>query len=49
MQAYKNELKTFPHPRSLIAIKAIAQKWGSTVGFKAAEAFETIRILKYCL
>lgn len=43
LQAYKNEIKTFPHPRSVQAIDVIARKWGTVSGFKAAEAFYLIR------
>jgi len=46
MKAYKNEIKKFPHPRSTQNLKATAQKWGSVVGMKAAEAFEIIRKLE---
>jgi LmbE family N-acetylglucosaminyl deacetylase len=40
---YKNELRDFPHPRSVKAITSNAERWGSLSGFKAAEAFEIIR------
>ena len=40
---YKNELRSFPHPRSAKTITNIAERWGSLSGFKAAEAFEIIR------
>jgi len=40
---YKNELRDFPHPRSVKTITSIAERWGSLSGFKAAEAFEIIR------
>jgi LmbE family N-acetylglucosaminyl deacetylase len=46
LQAYKNEIEKFPHPRSSEALKAISQKWGSVSGFKNAEAFTLIRELK---
>ena len=46
LKAYKNELKQFPHPRSLQAINAISKKWGSVSGFKNAEAFYTVRKLQ---
>lgn len=45
MEKYKSELCEFPHPRSLEMLKAIAQKWGGTVGKRAVEAFEVIRIV----
>jgi N-acetylglucosamine malate deacetylase 1 len=43
MSCYKTELKKYPHPRSLKAIVALAQKRGAESGFKAAEAFMLIR------
>lgn len=42
MQHYKNEVRKFPHPRSTRAIEALAVRWGSIYGMKAAEAFEII-------
>ena len=43
MQAYKNEIRDFPHPRSVENIKNSAHKWGIISGFHTAEAFELIR------
>lgn len=43
LSEYKNELRDFPHPRSVKTITSIAERWGSLSGFKAAEAFEIIR------
>ena len=43
MKAYKNEIREFPHPRSVENIKNSARKWGTVSGFYAAEAFEVIR------
>lgn len=43
MSMFENELRTFPHPRSLENLKMIAGRWGSVSGTKAAEAFEIIR------
>lgn len=45
MECYKTELKKYPHPRSLEIIKALAQKRGSEVGIKYAEAFQLIRLI----
>jgi len=45
IKAYKNELREFPHPRSVIAIEANARKWGSVSGFSFAEAFSLVRSL----
>jgi LmbE family N-acetylglucosaminyl deacetylase len=46
IKSYKNELMEFPHPRSIDALDAIAKRWGSVSGFKYAEAFRVVRILK---
>lgn len=43
MALIKSQLKSFPHPRSLPAIQALAEYRGATVGFAAAEAFTVIR------
>lgn len=43
MKAYKSELRKYPHPRSLEAIKALTMKRGNEVGVKYAEAFKLIR------
>ena len=42
MEMYATESRVFPHPRSPETLAAIARKWGSTVGFEAAEAFQQI-------
>lgn len=39
LRAYEEELRPFPHPRSLNAVGALAQWRGATVGVQAAEAF----------
>jgi LmbE family N-acetylglucosaminyl deacetylase len=39
LNAYATELRDFPHPRSVTAVRALAQWRGSTVGLMAAEAF----------
>lgn len=46
MSIYKNELKDYPHPRSLAAMKIQAEMWGIRTGLQAAEAFVTIRNLQ---
>jgi LmbE family N-acetylglucosaminyl deacetylase len=46
MKYFKSQLRDFPSPRSLKAIEALATIRGSTVGFKYAEAFMTIRIIE---
>jgi len=39
LEVYSNEMRPFPHPRSLQAVEALAQWRGATVGVAAAEAF----------
>jgi N-acetylglucosamine malate deacetylase 1 len=39
LDAYGEELRPFPHPRSIKAVSALAQWRGATVGVEAAEAF----------
>jgi LmbE family N-acetylglucosaminyl deacetylase len=46
MQIYESEVQLFPHPRSINALKSLAQIRGSTVGLSSAEAFELIRAIK---
>jgi len=46
MRRYDSEARVFPHPRSTEALTAIAQRWGSVVGRKAAEAFEAVRLIR---
>ena len=43
LQAYKNELREYPHSRSLPAIKNLAKIRGNQVGLLMAEAFQVIR------
>ena len=43
MEAYKSELRDFPHPRSVEALEALAIKRGSEIGVKYAESFYLIR------
>lgn len=43
MVCYRSELRSFPHPRSLEAIRHLAAQRGSTAGLKAAEAFMLLR------
>ena len=43
MTVYDSELGEFPFPRSLRAIRALAEYRGSSAGFIAAEAFELLR------
>jgi LmbE family N-acetylglucosaminyl deacetylase len=41
--AYTTELRSFPHPRSLEALRNRAVYWGSVIGVAAAEPFVLIR------
>lgn len=45
MRCYRTQLKEFPNPRSLEAIEALAKLRGSTVGYRYAECFMTVRNL----
>ncbi len=45
LEAYKSELRKFPHPRSKEAVKNVPRRWGSVSGIGYAEAFEVIRII----
>ncbi len=44
LKEYESELRDFPHPRSLKAVELNAKYWGVKMGFKAAEAFKTVRV-----
>jgi LmbE family N-acetylglucosaminyl deacetylase len=46
MARYESEARAYPHPRSREALEAIARRWGSVVGVKAAEAFELVRSVR---
>jgi LmbE family N-acetylglucosaminyl deacetylase len=43
LEAYAEEMRPFPHPRSLEAIDSLAAWRGASAGLKAAEAFTVIR------
>lgn len=43
LAAYQDELRSWPHPRSLHAVRSRAQTVGSEVGAGHAEAFQLIR------
>lgn len=43
MGCYRSELDTFPFPRSVEAIRALAAVRGAAAGYAAAEAFELLR------
>ena len=46
MEVYKDEIKPYPHPRSVEGLKILANYRGLETGYKNAEAFEVIRQLK---
>jgi LmbE family N-acetylglucosaminyl deacetylase len=46
LSAYASELREYPHPRSLHAVRALAQWRGATVGVRAAEAFHLGRAIR---
>jgi LmbE family N-acetylglucosaminyl deacetylase len=46
MECYRSEATKFPHPRSPEALRALATRWGATVGCQAAEAFELVRSIR---
>ena len=43
LKAYEEEMRPFPHARSIEAVRALAVWRGASVGLRAAEAFMTIR------
>lgn len=46
MEMYASEARPYPHPRSPDALRAIARRWGSAAGMRAAEAFQLVRSLR---
>ncbi len=46
MRQYKDELRPFPHPRSIESIKSLSNYRGVQSGYENAEAFQIIRIVK---
>ena len=46
MSCYEGESRQFPHPRSPEALRAIASRWGSVMGCRAAEPFELVRSIR---
>ncbi len=46
-RCYKTEKRTYPHPRSEIALRILSKRRGVEIGFKYAEAFMTLRH-KWC-
>lgn len=45
IKIYQDEIREFPHPRSLIGLEILAKYRGLEVGLKYAEAFQVIRII----
>ena len=45
LKIYQGELLEYPHPRSEIGVRVLAQYRGMEVGFKYAEAFQIVREL----
>ena len=46
LKIYRDELRESPHPRSIVNITALDTVNGEKVGFKKAEVFKLIRMLK---
>lgn len=44
--AYRSEDRGYPHPRNVQSIRERASYWGGLSGFKFAEAFVLLRVLK---
>ena len=47
LEAYAEELRAFPHPRSYEAVEALGRWRGSAVGLAAAEAFMVLREIEH--
>ena len=47
LKEYKDEIRNYPHPRSLKVLDTYMIRWGSVIGTKKAEAFEIIRKIDY--
>jgi len=45
LEAYKTEMREWPHARSVEAVKHLAKWRGASVGFEAAESFIILRQL----
>ena len=46
LERYRREARSFPHPRSIDTVRAVAHRWGSAVGIPCAEAFELVRSVR---
>lgn len=49
MSEYKFENRPYPHPRSLKALRTLAEYRGYTSGNQMAEAFEIVRFITKCI
>ncbi len=47
MASYDSECRTYPHPRSVEAVKAHGNYWGLTIGVEYAEPFTLVRKIEY--
>lgn len=45
LRCYKQELRPYPHPRSIRGVRVLAAKRGIEAGLEFAESFETIRVV----
>jgi LmbE family N-acetylglucosaminyl deacetylase len=45
MECYEFEKRDFPHPRSPMALKIQAQRWGIATGKNFVEAFQLVRLI----
>ena len=43
INAYRGEVRSYPHPRSSEALEIIARRWGTVIGCEFAEAFKLHR------
>jgi LmbE family N-acetylglucosaminyl deacetylase len=46
MACYRSELRDYPHPRSIRALRERAAYWGSLAGLSAAEPFLVLRDIR---
>jgi len=46
LEQYGDELREFPHPRSLAGVEILAHYRGMQVGLDKAEAFKTVRVIR---
>jgi LmbE family N-acetylglucosaminyl deacetylase len=46
LSMYKDEMRRWPHARSIKAVESLAHYRGSTIGVKSAEAFQVVRYIK---